>query len=82
MRRPGKHKRSGKDPEVEGVLSHWFNGVLAKGVRISGQILKTKAEEFTHKLGRLDFVATDDWLSRWKARHWFKFSVPMESRVA
>ena len=71
--RPGKRKRCGKDPEVEEALNHWFNAVLAKGVRISGPILKMKAEEFSHKLGRPDFVATDGWLSRWKARHLIKF---------
>ena len=58
---------------MEEALNRWFNAVLAKGVRISGPILKTKAEEFAHKLGRPDFVAMDGWLSRWKARHRIKF---------
>ena len=71
--RPAKRKRHGKDPEVEEALSHWFRAVLARGVRIGGPILKTKAEEFAHKLGRPDFVATDGWLARWKGRHQIKF---------
>ena len=69
----GKRKRRGKDPEVEEALEQWFAAVLEKGVRISGAILKSKAEELAQKLGRTDFVATDDWLSRWKTRKRIKF---------
>ena len=38
-------------------------------MRISGLILKAKAEEFAEKLGRSDFIATEGWLSRWKGRY-------------
>ena len=54
---PGKRKRCGKDPEVEEALKQWFSAVLAKGVRISGPILKSKAEDLARKLGKLDFIA-------------------------
>ncbi|KAI6649553.1 Tigger transposable element-derived protein 4 [Oopsacas minuta] len=62
----GKRKRDGKDPEVEEALNLWFSAVLTKGIRISGPILKNKAEELAQMLGRSDFEATDGWLSRWK----------------
>ena len=54
-------------------MKQWFSAVLAKGVRISGPILKSKAEDLARKLGKPDFIATDGWLSRWKARHQIKF---------
>ena len=68
----GKRQRSGKDPEVEEALNKWFKSVLDKGVRISGVILRSKAEEFAVRLGKPGFVATEGWLSRWKARHQIK----------
>ena len=69
----GKRKRCGKDPEVEEALEQWFAAVLVKGVRISGPILKFKAEELAQKLGRTDFAAMDGWLSHWKTRKRIKF---------
>ncbi|KAI6647414.1 Tigger transposable element-derived protein 6-like [Oopsacas minuta] len=68
----GKRQRSGKDPEVEEALNKWFKPVLDKGVRISGVILRSKAEEFAVRLGKPGFVATEGWLYRWKARHQIK----------
>ena len=58
---------------MEEALEQWFAAVLEKGVRISGPILKSKAEELAQKLSRTDFVATDGWLSRWKSRKSIKF---------
>ena len=68
-----KRKRSSKDAEVDEALNQWLRVVLARSVRISGPMLKSKAEEFARRLGSTDFVATDGWLSRWKARHDIKF---------
>ena len=69
----GKRKRNGKDPEVEEALNHWCSTVLAKGIRISGPVLKNKAEEFVQKLGRPELMTTDGWLSCWKARYQITF---------
>ena len=63
-----KRERGGKDSEVDNALNQWFKTILHKGVRISGLILKAKAEEFAEKLGQPDFLATEGWLSRWKGR--------------
>ena len=41
-------------------------------MRISGLVLRSKAEEFAVRLVKRDFVATEGWLSRWKARHQIK----------
>ena len=58
---------------MEEALNQWLRAVLARSVRISGPMLKAKAEEFARRLGSTDFVATDGWLSHWKARHDIKF---------
>ncbi|NXL36700.1 TIGD3 protein, partial [Glaucidium brasilianum] len=63
-----KRKREGKGGEVEDELFAWFQKALAHGERLSGPILKAKAQELAQTLGR-DFEATDGWLCRWKNRH-------------
>ncbi|XP_074753618.1 uncharacterized protein LOC141956714 [Athene noctua] len=63
-----KRKREGKGGEVEDVLFAWFQQALARAERLSGPILKAKAQELAQSLGR-DFEATDGWLCRWKTRH-------------
>ncbi|XP_028677229.1 tigger transposable element-derived protein 4-like [Erpetoichthys calabaricus] len=68
-----KRKREGKDPDVDEALNEWFAIVTGRGVRVSGPMLKCKAEELAKKLGHNDFKATDGWLSRWKSRHDIKF---------
>ncbi|XP_051784514.1 tigger transposable element-derived protein 6-like [Erpetoichthys calabaricus] len=73
-----KRKREGKEAEVEDALNQWFakvttHDVAARGVHISGPILKAKAEDLAKKLGHDEFKATDGWLSRWKSRHEIKF---------
>ena len=45
-----KHKECRKDPEVEEALEQWFTAVLEKGMRMSGPILKSIAEELAQKL--------------------------------
>ena len=45
-----KRKRSGKDADVEEALNQWLRAVLARSVRISGPMLKAKAEEFARRL--------------------------------
>ncbi|NWQ91493.1 TIGD3 protein, partial [Burhinus bistriatus] len=63
-----KHKWEGKGGEVEDALFAWFWQVLAHGERLSGPILKAKAQELALSSGQ-DFEATDGWLCRWKSRH-------------
>ncbi|KAF1631193.1 Tigger transposable element-derived protein 3, partial [Eudyptes filholi] len=63
-----KRKREGKGGEVEDALFAWCRQALARGERLSGPILKAKAEELALSSGR-DFEATDGWLCRWKTRH-------------
>ncbi|NXW25561.1 TIGD3 protein, partial [Circaetus pectoralis] len=63
-----KRKREGKGGEVEDALFTWFQQALARGERLSGPILKAKAQELALSSGR-DFEATDGWLCRWKTRH-------------
>ena len=62
----------GKAPEVDTALNQWFGTVTSKGQKLSGPILK-KAEDLAKKLGHTNFVATEGWLSRWKARHQIRY---------
>ena len=36
-------------------------------------LFKAKAEDLAQKLGHTNFVATEGWLSRWKARHQIRY---------
>ena len=51
----------------------WFGTVTSKGQKLSRPILKEKAEDLAKKLGNPSFVATEGWLSRWKARHQIRY---------
>ena len=62
--------RKGKAPEVDAGLNDWFSNVTSKGQKLSGPILKEKAEDLAKKLRHTNFVATEGWLSRWKA--WYQ----------
>ena len=68
-----KRLRKGKDPEVDTALNDWFETVTSRGQKLSGPMLKEKAEDLAKKLGNHSFVATEGWLSRWKARHQIKY---------
>ena len=46
--------------------------MTSKGQKLSRPILK-KAEDLAKKLGDTNFVATEGWLSRWKARHQIRY---------
>ena len=65
--------RKGKDPEVDIALSDWSGTVTSRGKKLSGPLLKEKAEDLAKKLGNPSFVATECWLSRWKARHQIRY---------
>ena len=54
-----KRERKGKYPEVDEALNQWFELVTSKGQRVSGPMLKEKAEELAHLLGNSDFLATE-----------------------
>jgi len=63
-----KRKRCGKDDTVERALKEWFVKVRNKDARVSGPLLRQKAEELAEKMGKVDFKATEGWFHRWKKR--------------
>ena len=65
--------RKGNAPEVDNALNQWFGTVTSKGQKLSGPILKEKAENLAKKLGHTNFVATEGWLSCRKARHQIRY---------
>ena len=64
-----KRQRESKESEVDEALKRWFTEARNRGLPCSGPLLKAKAEDLAKSLGKTDFVASDGWLSRWKARH-------------
>eukprot|EP00106_Octopus_bimaculoides_P004825 XP_014772267.1 PREDICTED: tigger transposable element-derived protein 4-like [Octopus bimaculoides] len=68
-----KRQRSGKDADVEGALSQWFNNAKSRGIPLSGPILSEKAKDLAEHLNRAEFNPTSGWLSRWKVRHNIRF---------
>ena len=56
--------------DVDAVLLQWFTAARAQSVPISGEIMKTKAEELAAELDpKLLWACSSGWLSRWKKRH-------------
>ncbi|KAL4103218.1 hypothetical protein QTP88_010049 [Uroleucon formosanum] len=59
---------SQSDDTVERALKEWFVKVRNKDARVSGPLLRQKAEELAEKMGKVDFKATEGWFHRWKKR--------------
>ena len=66
-------KKRNRDPsrsDVDAALFQWFTAARAQSVPISGEILKTKAEELAFELDPSAlWTCSSGWLSRWKTRH-------------
>ena len=54
--------------------------MTSTGQKLSGPILKEKAENLDKKFGHTNFVTTEIWLSRWKARHQIKYKRELEEK--
>ena len=85
-----KRQRHLKFPELDDALIGWFLQAQAKNVRISGGVLRAKAEEFAIKLGIPEaerLALSNSWLDCFKQRHGireYKFygeasSVPLDA---
>uniref|UniRef100_A0A0A9VYT7 Tigger transposable element-derived protein 4 n=1 Tax=Lygus hesperus TaxID=30085 RepID=A0A0A9VYT7_LYGHE len=76
-----KRKRTGKDAQVENALKEWFTQVREKDARLSGPIMREKAEQLAQKLGKEDFKATTGWFVRWRKRENIVHRKPHKSTV-
>ncbi|KAL4123077.1 hypothetical protein QTP88_015309 [Uroleucon formosanum] len=63
-------KRAGKEEEVEEALKQWFTKVREKDDRVTGPLLRQKAEELAKKMGKDDFVATKVAARSWINSKW------------
>ncbi|XP_025414144.1 tigger transposable element-derived protein 3-like [Sipha flava] len=70
-----ERKRVSKE-EVEVALKQWFTKVRQKDVRVTGPLLRQKAEDLAKKIGKDNFVATEGWFHRWKKRENISFVKP------
>ena len=67
-----RHKNPTK-PDVDTGLYQWFIAARAQGIPISGEILKSKAEELNCEMGWDEWTCSSRWLSCWKVRHNIKY---------
>jgi len=51
-----KRKTAGKQERVKEALKRWFTKVKEKYTRVTGPLLRLKAEEFANNTGKNDFV--------------------------
>lgn len=63
-----KKMRKSVHDDVDKALLKWFTQQRLNNIPISAVILRTKAEEFGKKV-QDEFVCSESWIDRWKARH-------------
>ncbi|KAM7286041.1 tyrosine-protein phosphatase non-receptor type 9 [Ixodes scapularis] len=56
-------------PEVEDALPIWLRDARSQGIPVNGWLLQKREEQFAAILGHDDFLHSDSWLSRSKARY-------------
>lgn len=70
-----KRPRLVEHPEVEEALGRWLLQAQAKGIKITGDVLRAKAKRFAEISGidSEDFLSlSNGWLDKFKARHQLK----------
>lgn len=60
-------------PEVEDALLIWPHDARSRDIPVNGLLLRKRAEPLAAILGHDDFLCSDGWLSRFKARHGVTF---------
>ena len=68
-----KNRKRNRDPtwtDVDTALRLWFSAARVQSVPISGEILRSKAEELAAELDPTTrWSCSNGWISRWKTRH-------------
>lgn len=67
-----KKNRTPKFEKIEQCLRIWIDQENLKGLPITEDIIKMKAEFFAGAVGEQDFKASNGWLYRFKSRHGIK----------
>ena len=67
---PGKYKRKRtfKSEDVDGALNLWVHQKLKQNARLNNTILTAKATQLATEKG-LEFIPSNSWVDRFKARH-------------
>ncbi len=79
-----KRSRLSPQEDIGEALHIWFKDKVAQGARISGPILQEKARQLSEEKG-LDpkaFVASQGWLTKWKARYQIVFKKEQGERAS
>lgn len=61
-----KRKRENKSKTTDEALFVWFKQARAMNALINRSILMAKANDLAKKMGEMNFIATDGWLTSWK----------------
>ncbi|XP_057319443.1 jerky protein homolog-like [Microplitis mediator] len=76
-----KRYRATEENPLEQQLFEWMNEQRRAGILISGPMIKKQALLLNKHLGGRDtFTASDGWLDRFKKRHAFKVSPPVNNK--
>ena len=55
--------------DVDDVVWRWFQRIRILNTPVSGPMIQEKAREFSKRLQKVDFKASNGWLARFKTRH-------------
>lgn len=68
--------RRGAFSDVNDAVYQWYEKVKTQNLFVNSRVLLTMAENIANELGRTDFVASPNWLTRFKDRYNVRFTSP------
>ncbi|KAL3271090.1 hypothetical protein HHI36_021587 [Cryptolaemus montrouzieri] len=74
--------RKPQHDDVDQFLKDWFLEQTLNNVKVSDSDLKMKAQDLGREFSDgNDFLCSDGWINRWKQRHMFSDSMPLQQRL-
>uniref|UniRef100_H3BDN3 HTH CENPB-type domain-containing protein n=1 Tax=Latimeria chalumnae TaxID=7897 RepID=H3BDN3_LATCH len=68
--------------DIDEAIHHWFVAAREKNIPVSGDLLKSKAEQFTRCLDIENFKGSNGWIERFKNRHEMRFKTIVEETAS
>ncbi|SPP75038.1 tigger transposable element-derived protein 3 [Drosophila guanche] len=66
-------------PHIDELCYSWFTRARSENIRLSEQLVRTKAKEIAKHLGHKSFSASVSWLQKWRRRHNITFNATCET---
>ncbi|BFG05028.1 major centromere autoantigen B [Drosophila madeirensis] len=70
---------SEQSPHIDELCYSWFTRARSENIRLSEQLVRTKAKEIAEHLGHEGFSASGGWLQKWRRRHNIIFNATCET---